>query len=127
MSAAITPNGLCGQVLRQAIDGTITLIASPAVLEELADVLSRPKFRRYLSLDEVDEFIFHIMGVADIHPDPSQNQAYSSDPDDEYLIALAQSSSADHLIASDRHLESLANAGISVLTPRAFLDLLDER
>lgn len=124
VSAAISPGGVCGQILRLVIDETITLLASPAVLVELADVLSRPKFRRYLSINEVNEFVTLVMGVADIHTDPPVGGAYTDDPDDDYLIALAQSTTADYLIASDKHLLSLANAEVSVLSPREFLETL---
>ncbi|HUG16236.1 MAG TPA: putative toxin-antitoxin system toxin component, PIN family [Thermomicrobiales bacterium] len=122
VSAVITPNGLCGQILRQAISGSIALLASPAVLEELADVLSRPKFRRYLSLEEVDTFVALVARVADIHPDPPGAQAYSNDPDDDYLIAHALSLHADHLISGDTHLQAMTNVEVSVMTPRAFLE-----
>jgi hypothetical protein len=50
--------------------------------------------------------------------------ALSPDPDDDYLLALAQATSTDYLISGDAHLTGLANPQPPVLTPRAFLDLL---
>ena len=52
-------------------------------------------------------------------------RAVSRDPDDDYLIALAQATNVDHLVSGDKDLTSLA-ATVSppVLSTAAFLDLL---
>jgi predicted nucleic acid-binding protein len=43
--ALIKPRGTVGPVLRRLRDGAYTLIYSEPLLEELADVLSRPRIR----------------------------------------------------------------------------------
>jgi hypothetical protein len=45
VSAARTPNGLCGRLLEAAIDGRWQPVVSMALFEELEDVLARPAFR----------------------------------------------------------------------------------
>jgi predicted nucleic acid-binding protein len=47
------------------------------------------------------------------------------DPSDDYLVSLAESQSA-LLISGDAHLLELADR-LPVRSPRAFLDLLDQR
>jgi uncharacterized protein len=57
VSAAISPAGQPRQILTAWIDERFELIASPALLDELADVLARPKFRRHISASVVTEFL----------------------------------------------------------------------
>ena len=45
ISGAITPHGLPNQVLRALQRDAFTLIASPDLADEVADVLSRPTIR----------------------------------------------------------------------------------
>ena len=46
------------------------------------------------------------------------------DPDDDYLVALSQTSAADVLVSGDRDLLDLEIAGVEVLTPHAFVERL---
>ena len=57
VSAAISPTGQPRQILTAWIEQRFELIASPALLDELADVLARPKFRRYITVAVATEFI----------------------------------------------------------------------
>ena len=61
------------------------LIASPALLDELADVLARPKFRRYITVAVATEFIDGLATDATIVADPPELPGVSPDPDDDYL------------------------------------------
>jgi predicted nucleic acid-binding protein len=73
VAAAITPRGFCGRLLEAAIDGRWQLVTSPmllALLAELEEVLSRDKFRRWLSVDEAAQFVADIKVLADIVSDP---------------------------------------------------------
>ncbi len=48
------------------------MVASPKLLHELREVLGRPKFRRYLSLDDATEYIDGLVVIAQ-HLDDPQN------------------------------------------------------
>jgi putative PIN family toxin of toxin-antitoxin system len=48
ISARLSPRGAPGRLLAAWLDGRFEMIASPALLAELAGVLERPKFRRWL-------------------------------------------------------------------------------
>lgn len=124
VSAALAPRGVCGQVLDAAVAGRFSLLVSPHLLLELAEVLARPKFRRYLSEDEAQRFVVLVGDLATLHPDGPSRTGLTRDPDDDYLVALAQSTSAGYLVSGDPHLLDVANPQPPILTPRAFLDLL---
>jgi putative PIN family toxin of toxin-antitoxin system len=97
------------------------LIASPLLLEELAEVLRRDKFRRYVDLSVVDEYVALVRSDATIVADPAGPAPLRSvDPKDDYLIALAHSQNAI-LVSGDKHLLDLAGAGAPVLAPADLL------
>jgi predicted nucleic acid-binding protein len=57
--------------------------------------------------------------------DPPGPPAVTRDPGDDYLVALAVGAGADVLVSGDRDLTDVQVAGVSVLTPRAFLERLE--
>lgn len=124
VAAAIAPRGICGQVLNAAIDRSYSILVSPTLLLELAEVLARPKFRRYLTEEEAQRFVALVGDLAILCPDDPSRTDLTHDPDDDYLVALAQSTLADYLVSGDQDLLHLGSLEPSVLTPRAFLDLL---
>jgi len=125
VSAAISPAGPPRQILTAWIDERFELIASPALLAELADVLARPKFGRFISAAVVTEYMDGLATDATIITDPHDPPELSPDPDDDYLIALARAAGADYIVSGDHHLLDLTDPHPPVLNPRQFLDLLD--
>jgi putative PIN family toxin of toxin-antitoxin system len=94
--------------------------ASEETLSELDEVLSRPKFDRYLERSERGAFVelyanygtrFEVLeGVSDCR-----------DPKDNKFLALAVSCGADFLVSSDRDLLALhPYRGIPIMTPADF-------
>jgi uncharacterized protein len=124
VSALISPAGPLRAIVGSWVDERFELIASLALLDELRDVLGRPRFRRWVSLDVAAEFIDGIAQDAVIVADPPAQAGVTADPDDECLIALARAARGDYLVSGDRHLLDIADPEPPVLTPRQFLDLL---
>jgi uncharacterized protein len=109
--------------------GRFVLACSPAILEETAGVLMRPKFLlRYGHNDAVvDRFVASIATVSDLVTDlPDLRGAVPLDPKDDMVVATAVAARADVLVTGDRrHLLALGRYGaIRILGPRAFLDEL---
>jgi uncharacterized protein len=126
VSAAISKAGPPRWILAAWTEGRFELIASPALLEELRDVLVRTRFRRWIAEATANDFVDGLAQEALILDDPpALRTRISSDPDDDYLIALARAADVDYLVSGDRHLLDLADPEPPVLTPRQFLDLLD--
>jgi putative PIN family toxin of toxin-antitoxin system len=124
ISARLQPLGPSGPLVRVWTEEAFELVVSPRLLEELHGVLGRERFRRWITLDEADAFVAAI-GVDAILLDglPAET-GLTPDPDDDYLVGLARSAEADHLVSGDRHLLDLIDASPPVLSPRAFLELL---
>ena len=124
VSAAISTAGPPRQIVNAWVGGRFELAASPALIDELADVLARPRFRRWISTQTAAEFIAGLEQSALMIDDPPAPAALTADPDDDYLIALARAGGADYLVSGDRHLTDLQDPEPPVLTPRQFLELL---
>ena len=124
VSAVISTAGPPREIVNAWVDERFELVASPTLLEELRDVLDRPRFRRWVSTETAAEFIDGLAQDAEVIDDPPTQPGLSPDPDDDYLIALARAAGADYLVSGDRHLLDLADPDPPVLTPRQFLDLL---
>lgn len=125
VSAAISPAGPPRQILTAWTDERFELVISHGVLDELADVLARPKFRRFISTAIAVAFIDGLSAAATVVADPPDPPAVSRDPDDDYLIALARTTDADYIVSGDQDLLDLTDPDPPVLTPRQFLDLLN--
>ena len=125
ISALITPRGASAAILVHLRAGAFELVTSPMLLAELGAVLRRDKFRTYVSLDEVEEFVELIRRESASMPDPEPADVpLSEDPGDEYLIRLARAARADALVSGDPHLTRLRSR-IPVKSPRESMDLLE--
>jgi putative PIN family toxin of toxin-antitoxin system len=124
VSAALRPGSIPDQALTKALC-TCTVCASAETLDELARVLDRKKFDRYLDQDSRLAFValmrrhLHLFAVqpADLAAiDPP-----CRDPKDAKFLALAVASEADTLVSSDEDLLILHPwRGIPILTPVQF-------
>jgi uncharacterized protein len=120
VSALITPTGKPAKLLLSARAGGFDLIVSPLLLRELESVLQRKKFRRYIDLDGVTAYLDLLRRDAQLAADPEPPPPIRcTDPDDDYLIALAHSQNAA-LVSGDTNLLDLADK-IPVFSPAEFL------
>lgn len=126
VSALIAPNGVCAELLRLHRNGHFVMIASPALMDELRDALSRDKFRRYVTIEVAEAYVTVIEAAAEIHEDPAEAPAVSPDEGDDYLLALATEADADVRVSGDSHLIDLPHPPISIVTPRAYLEQLTQ-
>jgi uncharacterized protein len=126
IAGLITPAGVCGEIVYGMVDH-YTAIVSPTLLEELEEVLRRPKFRRYLSEAEVQTAVRAVGELAEHADDDPAPPTHTPDPADDYLLALAIKADADLLVSGDRHLTEMVGTEIPIVSPRDFVDLLRAR
>jgi uncharacterized protein len=120
VSALITPTGRPAKLLLSARAGGFDLVVSPLLLDELESVLQRKKFRRYVDLDGVAAYLDLLRRDAQLAADPeTPSPIHCTDPDDDYLIALAHSQNAA-LVSGDSDLLKLSDT-IPVFSPAEFL------
>ncbi len=122
--SALLWHGPPHELLRAIEKGTFTLCTTPALLEELRDVLSRPKFSYRLKERKTscEELLAGIIDAAELHPDKKIDPVVKNDPDDDKVLSCASVSGAEYIITGDHHLLKLKNwSNISILTPQQFL------
>lgn len=125
ISAALSPGGSPGRVFRYWLEGAFDLIVSPLLLEELGRALGYSKLRDRIPEHEAEQLIELLSRGGVVVEDPSSPSAISSsDPDDDYLIALADKSRAA-IVSGDSDLLDLANE-IPVYSPGQFETLIEE-
>ena len=116
--------GAPDRIVRAWREGAFELIVSPRLLDELADVLARPKFSPQAAEGRAEAYVDALAGDAIQIDDPPQPPPVSPDRGDDYLIALARVSGADVIVSGDGDLTGLADLRPPVLTPRLFAEQL---
>jgi putative PIN family toxin of toxin-antitoxin system len=127
VSAVLSPRGVPAQLLSERYSRRFELIVSEALLAELSEVLLRAKFRSQLSETRAVQFVDEVRTSATPINDPPEARQVTQDPDDDYLIALAEVAAADVVVSGDHHLTDLVRVGkVSIVTPRSFLNQLNK-
>jgi putative PIN family toxin of toxin-antitoxin system len=94
VSAVINPYGTPVRVAEVVADDAITAVVTQHLLDELAGVLIRSKFRRWISVADAIAFVESLGGHADLRDEPGPPTTGVRDPNDDYLIALADAADA---------------------------------
>ncbi len=118
-----TPHAL----LEQARNGTVTLISSPTLLAELAEVIGRPKFDSLLTRATTSrqDMLAQLRLLVEVVEPPNLIQPVCRDPDDDAVLALAIAAHADVIVSGDDDLLSLsAFEGTPILTSAQALELI---
>jgi putative PIN family toxin of toxin-antitoxin system len=119
VSAALRPGSVSDRAVIEAVTSD-TVLASKATLDELQEVVQRPKFNKTRLLELRLGFLaryldrFETVQVFD-------RVAHCRDPKDNKFLELALSGKADFLITGDADLLSLHPwRGIAILSPADF-------
>ncbi len=124
--AALITKGTPPDRLYQAwLRGEIELVTSTAQMAEIADVLARPRLKRYIDADEAAAILENIDTralILDAPPDVN----LSPDPKDNPILAAAIAGKADLIVSGDKkHMLALGEVeGIPIVTARNALDRL---
>ena len=122
VSAVLTPHGPPAAVLRTLLTERVGLCFDERIVSEYRDVLTRAKFSFDRAL--IDELI----GFLESAGSPTLAAPIAidlPDPWDQMFIEVAVAASADFLVTGNlKHFPVEARAGIRVVSPREFLDVL---
>ena len=106
-------------------NGLYELVVSGALLYELEPVLRREHIARRIAPDAATDLLAVIRSDAILVDDPPSARHVPSDPDDDYLVALALASSAHVIVTGDTALLALELDRPRILRPRDFLTVLE--
>jgi uncharacterized protein len=122
VASLLSRSGAPALIVSRWLAGEFELVVSDALLAELGRALAYPKIRERIAEDEALAFVELLRQTARLASDPEAPARRSSDPGDDYLLALAEAGRAV-LVSGDQHLLALAGE-LPIFTPRAFLDTL---
>jgi putative PIN family toxin of toxin-antitoxin system len=124
VSAALKPDSLPEKALLRAVRDPDRLIISQAVEDEYREVILRPKFDRFVSVERRLR-ILNIVLVASERVEPTETVRECHDPKDDKYLELASTGKADVIVSSDvRHLLSMHPwRGVRILGPADYLAL----
>ena len=112
-------------VAARAVDLAITegrLLVSEATLSELARVLARPKFDRYVDIEDRQEFIRHLGTLVEVITILQRFQA-CRDPKDDMFLDVAVNGQASAIITGDADLLALDPfMEIRIVAPAMWVD-----
>jgi putative PIN family toxin of toxin-antitoxin system len=115
--------GVPHQLLQAAESGALTLVTTPTIIDELREVLARPKFaKRIIAIQtSTRELIESLLTTVEIIQDPQIKPVVQQDSDDDKVLACAVAARARWIVSGDDHLLTLKQyKRIRIVTPRAF-------
>lgn len=124
--SVLKPKGPTGPILSQLKAGRFQLLFSAPLLEELAEVLSRPRFRDKYGVSAADVAnILTLLVSEGEEVFPSVPIKACRDPKDNKFLEAALAGRADVIVTGDEDLFALHPfEGIQILGLTAFLDRL---
>lgn len=114
-------------LLVQARHGSVTLVSSPALLAELADVIGRAKFAAILTRTNTarELLLTDVQRLVELIEPPPLPQPVCRDPDDDHVLALAIAAQVDLVVSGDDDLLSLRSFhGIPIVAPADAVHLI---
>lgn len=128
--SALIWGGVPYQLLAAAVAETVDLCTSPALLDELRDVLARPHLagrlmqQQRLVSQAVDFYARLCLCVEPLHTP----RVVPNDPDDDHVVAAAMQAQAQWIISGDKHLLELGGRiPIAVLTANQAVALISRQ
>ncbi len=122
VSGILSPHGPPAAVLRALLTERVMLCFDERILSEYRDVLARGKS----SFDR--ELVEELIAFLEAAGSPTLAAPLATtlpDPVDQMFIEVAVASQADFLVSGNlKHFPDKATEGVSVVSPRAFLDAM---
>jgi putative PIN family toxin of toxin-antitoxin system len=120
VSALLIGGSAPGRAVRRVLE-VGELILSTQAATELQEVLSRPKFTRYVTAEEREAFLSALIARA-LLVEPTETIRVCRDPKDDMLLELAVAGGATAILSGDADLLVLGSfRSIAILSPGDFL------
>lgn len=124
--ALIRPQGTVGPVLFSLREGRYLLLYSDATLQELVDVLSRPRLQKKYGWTPTDiRTVVALILLRGERVTPRVSLRVCRDPHDDKFLEVAVRGGAEVIVSGDKDLLVLSPfRGIPIVSPRRFLEML---
>ncbi|MBI1882534.1 MAG: putative toxin-antitoxin system toxin component, PIN family [Chloroflexi bacterium] len=130
VSGLISPHGAPARIITHWRNGNFTLLYSPAIFEELKDVLNRVWLTKKLAgvPNRIADYLEGVVILGELVVGYINVTGQVRDPFDEIFLACARLGQADYLVSVDKDLLALGQyEGTRIVTPAQFLAVLGEK
>jgi len=109
------------QILRLTSQGRLENCISPAILQEVEDVLRRQKF--HLSSTQISAILELFQQTFTLVVPNQRVSVVTQDPDDNVVLEAALAAGATHIVSGDRHLLDLGSWNqLRIVSPTQLLE-----
>jgi putative PIN family toxin of toxin-antitoxin system len=123
--AVAAPGTTLAEVIDRWMSDEYDVVLSQAILTELHRTFANPYFTGRLSIQERTEYLALVSQHALLIPITATVQSIATHPEDDVVLATAESANASYLVTGDRKLQGLSSyKNIRILSPAAFLAVL---
>ena len=115
-------------LIERVRDGALTMVSSPALLAELADVIGRAKFDSILKRSNTsrERSLAEVRQLAEVIEPPPLPQPVCPDPDDDHVLACALAAQCDLVVSGDVGLLNLREyQGVRIVAVTEALRLIE--
>ncbi|MFZ2358381.1 MAG: putative toxin-antitoxin system toxin component, PIN family [Anaerolineae bacterium] len=132
VSAFLNPDGFPARLIQAGKTGRFSIVSSLPLLDELQEVLLRPRIMKIRRSTEIDvhSFMAGVAAVVQLVP-VSGELSLCRDPDDDVILETAIQGNAAYVISRDEDLtrdldliDHLRERGIEAMTVQRFIDRL---
>ncbi len=125
VSGVLLADSVPGKAVRKAIADDQVLMSEDS-LYELADVLSRKKFDRYISVEDREEFVQLVLRVVEMVPSVRAVHACRDEADNR-ILEVAVNGDAELIVSGDSDLLMLNPfRGIAIIKPGDYVQETDD-
>jgi putative PIN family toxin of toxin-antitoxin system len=128
VSGLISPKGSPGQILEVWMDGQFQLCVAPQILDEIQRVLGYPRIQERLTREQISGLLERLGQDAEQVEGKLRSDVLTRDPSDKLYLVCAIEARVDYLVTENLdHFEEfkVIPPGASIISPRAFLDILE--
>lgn len=105
--SAIVCNGKPRKLFQMGIDGKYKILISKDTLDELSEVIQRPKFQ--MTSEDIVRVVSALMETGENVRITSNFKVIRNDPDDNIIINTAHDGNADYVVSGDKDIKDLKN------------------
>ena len=105
--SALIKTGKPRKLWRKVLDKKLKSITSIQIVNELDEVLKRPKFSRYIDISDVQKFVDEVSRVSEFVKTTSRFNLIKEDMVDNIILSCAYGGKADCIVSGDEHLLAL--------------------
>lgn len=125
-SATVALHGSISFLFNALINGEVEMITSKPLLAELSKTLQKSYFTSRLSEDQAKSFIDLVQRRSTITPITTPIPKVATHPEDDIVLATAESGKASYIVTGDHGLQNLKKfKNIQIVNPKTFAEILE--